>query len=131
MHKRYNPRQIAPPFSRYSHAVEGTASDRWLYISGQVGVTPDGAMVKGGPAQIRQAIENLLRVLAAASMGPEDLVKINAIVVHQEDVAAYREIREELLGRAEPASTLIVAALASPDWLFEIEAIAAKPSMRI
>ena len=44
-----------------------------------------------------------------------------------EDVALYRDIRDRMLGGAEAASTLVVVAgLANPDWLVEIEAIAAK-----
>ena len=131
MHRNYNPSQIAPPFSRYSHAVEASSAERWLHISGQVGVTPEGAMREGAAAQIRQALENLLAVLAAARMSVDDLVKITAILARHEDVGTYREIREEVFGRAAPASTLIVAGLANPEWLFEVEAVAARPDSRI
>ena len=40
MLKPYGPPPVAPPFSRYSHGVEAPDNARWLYISGQVGVTP-------------------------------------------------------------------------------------------
>src|SRR5438876_559996 len=44
MLKPINPPTIAPPFSRYSQAVEVPAGLRWLHISGQVGVRPDGTL---------------------------------------------------------------------------------------
>jgi enamine deaminase RidA (YjgF/YER057c/UK114 family) len=37
MLRSYNPDAVAPPFSRYSHAVETPAGARWLHVSGQVG----------------------------------------------------------------------------------------------
>ena len=69
------PATVAPPFSRYSHGVEAPASARWLHISGQVGVTLEGKVADGAEAQIEQAWRNVLSVLAAAGMGPRDLVK--------------------------------------------------------
>ena len=116
MLKQFNPKAVAPPFSRYSHGIEAPAAARWLYISGQVGVTPQGKVAEGAEAQIEQAWRNVLSVLEAAGMGPRDLVK----------VPTARTVRDRMLEGAEPASTLLfVAGLASPDWLVEIEAIAA------
>ncbi len=72
------------------------------------------------------AWRNVLGLLASAGMGPADLVKVNAYLRRAEDTGLYREVRERMLGGAEPASTLIViSALAHPDWLVEIEAVAA------
>jgi 2-iminobutanoate/2-iminopropanoate deaminase len=126
MLKRNNPKAVAPPFSRYSHGVEAPASARWLYISGQVGVTPEGKVAQGAEAQIEQAWRNVLSVLEAAGMGPRDLVKVTTFLIERADLPAARAIRERMLQGAEPASTLLfVAGLASPDWQVEIEAVAA------
>jgi 2-iminobutanoate/2-iminopropanoate deaminase len=126
MLKHQNPKTVAPPFSRYSHGVEAPASARWLYVSGQVGVTPEGKVLDGAEAQIEQAWRNVLSVLEAAGMGPRDLVKVTTFLLDRADLAAARAIRERLLQDAEPASTLlIVAGLASPEWRVEIEAVAA------
>ena len=46
MLKTYDPQTVAPPFSRYSHGVEAPTGARWLYISGQVGVTPEGKVAE-------------------------------------------------------------------------------------
>ena len=123
---RHNPTTVAPPFSAYSHAVEVGSGARWLHVSGQVGVQPDGSVPAEPGAQMEQAWRNVLAVLNAAGMGPEDMVKVTAYLTRPEDTGLYREVRETLLDGAQPASTLIiVAGLAHPDWLVEIEAVAA------
>ena len=127
MLKPINPPTVAPPFSRYSQAIEAPAGLRWLHISGQVGVRPDGTVEHGFPAQAERAWDNLLTILAAAGMGPADLVKVNVYLTRAGDVVDSRCIRDAKLAGAAPASTLaVVAALASPQWLFEVEAVAAK-----
>jgi 2-iminobutanoate/2-iminopropanoate deaminase len=126
MLKHHNPKAVAPPFSRYSHGVEAPDNARWLYVSGQVGVTPEGKIAEGAEAQIEQAWRNVLSVLAAAGMGARDLVKVTTYLVNRADLATARTTRDRMLQGAEPASTLIfVSGLASPEWLVEIEAIAA------
>jgi 2-iminobutanoate/2-iminopropanoate deaminase len=107
--------------------VEAPANVRWLYISGQVGATPDGTILKGFEAQAAQCWRNIIAILAAAGMGVEDLVKVNIFVTGAQHVAASRTIRDAALEGAQPASTfLVVAALAHPDLVVEIEAVAAK-----
>jgi 2-iminobutanoate/2-iminopropanoate deaminase len=125
--KPINPQIIAPPFSRYSQGIEAAAGLRWLHVSGQVGVRPDGTVEQGFTAQAERAWDNLLTVVAAAGMAPWDLVKVNVYLTRAGDVAESRRIRDAKLAGAPPASTLaVVAALASPQWLFEVDAVAAK-----
>jgi 2-iminobutanoate/2-iminopropanoate deaminase len=126
MVKAHNPEKVAPPFSRYSHGIEAPAPARWLHISGQVGVAPDGTMRQGAEAQIEQAWRNLLAILDSAGMGPRDLVKVTTFLTDRAHLQTSREVRERMLQGAEPASTLlIVSGLARAEWLVEIEAIAA------
>ena len=123
---KHNPSTIAAAFSSYSLAIEAPAQARWLHVSGQVGVAPDGALAEGPEAQMETAFRNLLAILDSAGMGPHDLVKVTVFLTRQEDVGAYREVRDRMLAGATPASTLLViSGLANPDWLVEIEAIAA------
>jgi 2-iminobutanoate/2-iminopropanoate deaminase len=126
MLKRHNPPTVAAPFSRYSHGVEAPDNARWLVVSGQVGVTAEGKVLTGAKAQIEQAWRNVLNVLQAAGMGPHDLVKVTIFLTDRAHLQMLRDIRDAMLQGAAPASTLLfVAGLASPDWLVEIEAIAA------
>ncbi len=123
---KHNPTTISPAFSAYSLGVEAPAQARWLHISGQVGVEPDGSFAEGPEAQMEAAWRNILAILGAAGMGPHDLVKVTAFLTRAEDTPLYREVRDRMLAGAEPASTLlIITALAHPDWLVEIEATAA------
>ena len=127
MTKIYNPGGIAAPLGKYSHAIETPPHARWLSISGQVGVNPDGDIAEGFEAQCRVAYSNLKAILAEAGMGFEDVVKTTIFLTDQANVHAYRAIRDEFLGDLRPASTLlIVAGLATPDYLVEVEMTAAK-----
>jgi enamine deaminase RidA (YjgF/YER057c/UK114 family) len=127
MPKYHIPSTIAPPLSRYSHAAEAPASARWLYVSGQLGVKPDGKLADGLEAQMEQAWRNIFAILKAADMDGSTLVKVTGFMTGgSADVALYRDVRDRMLGGAKPASTLlIVAGLARPEYLVEIEAIAA------
>jgi 2-iminobutanoate/2-iminopropanoate deaminase len=127
MHKAHNPSTVAKPQSAYHQAVEVAPNARWLYISGQLGIGPDGTLREGTAAQAEQAWANILSLLAAANMRPEDLVKVTTFIIDPKDVGAVRTAREKALGGVRPASTLLVIqALASPQYRIEIEATAAK-----
>lgn len=127
MHKAHNPPTVVKPQSAYHQAVEVAPNARWLYISGQLGIAPDGKLRQGTAAQAEQAWTNILNLLAAAGMGPEDLMKVTTFIIDPADVGAVRAAREKALGGMRPASTLLVIqALASPEYRIEIEATAAK-----
>ena len=121
-----NPPTVAKPASHYAQAIEH-GNGRRLVISGQVGVTPDGTIVDGYEAQARQTWANILAILNAANMTMTDLVSIRVYDVAPGNVAAYRAIRDEVLnGHLIAATYVIVAGLASPNFLIEIEAEAVK-----
>ena len=62
-----------------------------------------------------------------AGMSAEDLVKVTHYLRHSEDVPSYVVVRSRFLGKARPASMLlIVPELVRPDFLIEVEAYAAK-----
>ncbi|MDB6078535.1 MAG: hypothetical protein JWO82_2282 [Akkermansiaceae bacterium] len=123
----HNPTGIAPPFSCYSHGASASANARWLYVSGQVGATPDG-IVPGDPEkQIALAWDNLLAVLADAGMGVTDLVKVDGFITQSSLVPQYRKERERrFAGHAAATTLVVVAGLAEPNLLVEIQAVAAR-----
>jgi 2-iminobutanoate/2-iminopropanoate deaminase len=125
--KTYSPATVAAPSGPYSHAVEIPASARVLHLAGQVGVAPDGTVPADFEGQAAQCWKNIKAILAAAGMGVEDLVKCTHFITNADNVAAYGRVRSRELGEARPASTLLViSALARPNLLVEVEAIAAK-----
>jgi enamine deaminase RidA (YjgF/YER057c/UK114 family) len=127
--KRVNPPGLSTPRG-YTHTVT-VSGGRTVYISGQVAANSKGEVVGKGDlrAQTAQVFENLRIALAAAGAGPKDVVKANIYLVNfkAEDVQAVRDTRNAFFAGLEPpASTLVgVTALANPDWLVEIEVVAA------
>src|SRR5919201_2801742 len=126
MNIRNTPASVAAPFGPYSHAVEVPEGSRLLYISGEVGVLPDGTVPAGIEAQAEACWQNITAILADAGMKIPDLVKITTYLVRPEDVAAAGAARAKHFGDARPGSaTIIVKAPVAPQWLIEIEAVAA------
>lgn len=125
---RRNPFRVAPGFeSIYSHGVEVPPASRLLFISGQVGVTPRDEIPREFAQQFEQAIANLLLVLASAGMVNTDLVKLTFYVTRAEDLSELGEIRRRRLALGTAVTTLVVAGLARPELLVEVEGVAARP----
>jgi 2-iminobutanoate/2-iminopropanoate deaminase len=129
VHKPLSPSTIHPPFSRYSLGIEVSSRSRYVFCSGQVGIAADGSIPADCAGQARVCFENIAAVLAEAGMGLGDVVKLNAFVTGREHLAEYMAVRNELFPEPYPASTLmIVTGFARPEFVVEIEAIAAIPS---
>jgi enamine deaminase RidA (YjgF/YER057c/UK114 family) len=118
-----NPAGVHAPGSRYSHAALVEGPGRRLVMSGQIGVAPDGTVLPGGADQIRQALANLGAILAAHGMGPANIVKMGVFLTDRALIPVWRAEREGFLGTLAPTSTLLlVAGLADPRFVFEVEA---------
>ena len=125
LHKRHA--GASAPIARYAPALEVDEGRRWLYLSGQVGVLPDGTLAEGPQAQIHACFVNIESLLRSAGMGWQHLVRFNIYLTRREDIPLFRQVRDDFIGEAEPASTLvIVAGLVDPAYLVEIEAVAAR-----
>mgnify|MGYP006310633449 CR=1 FL=1 len=131
--RRITPDTIRPPFARYAHAVEVPAGARMLFVSGQLGVGSDDVAPEGAEAQTRLCLANIAAILEAAGMGLADIVRLNAYVSGREHLPGYMKARDAVLadalnGAEPPASTLmIVGGFARPEFVVEIEAVAARP----
>jgi 2-iminobutanoate/2-iminopropanoate deaminase len=128
MLKTNNPKSIAPPAAMYSHSVEIPPNARWLFTAGQVGTRPDGTVPESFEEQHDQIWQNTLAILADAGMGPEDIVRINVYSTDPGGLKYLKPHREKYLKPGHvPASTwVVISQLASPQWLVEMETIAAK-----
>lgn len=128
MLKTFNPPDMVQPASRYAQGVEVRPNARWLYVSGQIGVAPDGSVAQGLEAQFEQTFANIGTVLAAAGMGKTDIVKLTVFVTEPgaETLGVYRRTRDKWMeGHTAAATYLVVSGLARADFLVEIEAVAA------
>lgn len=127
MLKKHNPETVATPLSSYSHGVEVPANARWTCLSGQIAIATDGSVPNGIEAQTRLVFENITNILQSADMTLQDLVRLNIYIVNPDDMAGFRTVRDEFVGSVKCASTMVVVAgLAKPEFLLEIEAMAAK-----
>jgi 2-iminobutanoate/2-iminopropanoate deaminase len=128
--KRTNPPALSKP-TGYTHIVEVNGPGKTVYISGQVALDKDGNVVGAGnmKAQAEQVFKNLQSALEAAGAKFSDVVKMNTYITDMEQAPAVREVRARYFGDTTPASTLVqVVRLARPEFLLEIEVIAAVPA---
>lgn len=127
MNKKHVPDTIAPPLAAYSHGIEVPPNARVLHTAGQVGILPDGTTPEGVEAQTEATWANLMAILESAGMGIEDVVKVTTYVTNVEDFWPMAKVRARFFGDARPASTgIVVKALAKPEWLVEVDLVAAK-----
>jgi enamine deaminase RidA (YjgF/YER057c/UK114 family) len=116
-----------PSNPAFSQAVVVSDAARTVYVGGQNGVGPDGAIAVGIRAQTVQALRNLEIVLAAAGTTLARVVKWNVNVVAgaslADAVAGFADVWDR---RAEPPAitVAVVAALANPQFDVEIDAVA-------
>jgi enamine deaminase RidA (YjgF/YER057c/UK114 family) len=118
---------VAKQIGAYSDAVEVAPNMRWLYTAGTPGLAVDGTVPSGIAGQAEFAWQHIIAMLKSADMSVHDLVKITQYLLHASDIPAYAKVRSRYLGDARPASMLlIVPALVWPNFLLEIEVVAAK-----
>ena len=130
--KRTNPPTLSKP-TGYMHVVEVTGPGKTIYIAGQIALDKDGKVVGEGDmkAQAEQVFKNLEAALAAAGAKFSDVVKMNTYITDMDKAPAVREVRARYFGETMPASTLVqVPKLARPEFLLEIEVIAAVSAAR-
>lgn len=121
---------VAARVGTYSDAVEVPAGSTLLYVSGTPGIDAEsGELPDSFEEQAELAWRNVLTILAAAKMGPEDIVKLTQHLTRREDLAPYRAIRTRYLGNNRPASMLtFLNGLVWPNMLIELEVVASKQS---
>ncbi len=123
-----------PGWARPRGYANGVAAEgRQVYVAGQIGWDAEQRFVGDGfAAQVRQALANVVAVLACAGAMPEHIVRMTWYVTSRDEYnaslaeigAAYRE----LIGRSFPAmSVVVVAGLLEPRAKVEIEATAVIP----
>ena len=128
--RRINPSELGTP-PGYSQIVE-VSSGRMIFIAGQTALDRDGNVIGKNDfaAQAEQVFQNLTIALQACGCTPANLVKLTVFLTDMDNLGLYREARNRFFASvtppAAPAVTLVeVSKLYGPDFLIEIEAIAA------
>jgi enamine deaminase RidA (YjgF/YER057c/UK114 family) len=121
-----NPDSVHPPLGIYSHTAVVPAGARLLYLSGQVGVRPDGSVGDTITEQADQTFANVIALLRAHGLEAASIVKLTTFMVAGQNGDEVRRARLKHLGAHRPASTAVfVSQLVDPRWLVEVEAVAA------
>ena len=127
---RINPPELGTP-PGYSQIVEASCS-RLIFIAGQTALDSDGHVIGKNDfaAQAERVFHNLSVALRASGCTPANLVKLTVFLTDMNNLASYREARNRFFASvtppAAPAVTLVeVSKLYGPDFMIEIEAIAA------
>jgi enamine deaminase RidA (YjgF/YER057c/UK114 family) len=111
----------------YSQGVKVSGAQAVLFLAGQVAYDKDGGVSHRGDfkGQARECYKALKALVEAQGGTLASIVKVNTYVTDIRYRADLVPVREEFFGKKGPASTLVqVAALAHPDYLIEVEAIA-------
>jgi enamine deaminase RidA (YjgF/YER057c/UK114 family) len=124
-----SPATLAPT-PGYSQIVRVTGG-KTIYLAGQIALDASRNLVGRGDfrAQAVQVFENIKTALAAVGADFSHVVTLNLYVLDRANMPILREVRDQYINsEAPPASTLlIVAGLASEDFLLEVEVTASLP----
>lgn len=121
------PAGLPAPFANYSHSVIVPEGARLLFCSGQLGVMDGGVIPEGAEAQADLCFRQIGLMLADAGMDFSDVVRVNAFVTDRAHMAGYMAVRDRVMPKPPPASTLmIVSGFTRPEFVVEVEIIAAR-----
>ena len=121
----HNPKGIYPVAPDYAHALEVQNPNRFLYVSGTVGLDAAGVAAKDLTEQLALIWSNIEAILESAGMSVENIVRVTSYLRDAAYMEANKNARlEALKGRIVP-TTVIVAETLVEEWLVEIEIIAA------
>ena len=112
----------------YTQAVKVSGAQTLLFLSGQVAYDAAGGPTHPGDfvGQARAVFRALQAQVEAGGGTLKNVVKLTTFLTDIRRRAELVSVREEFFGKKMPPSTLVaVTALAHPDWLIEVEAIAA------
>jgi enamine deaminase RidA (YjgF/YER057c/UK114 family) len=124
--ERYCAKEVFDP-PTYSQGVKVSGAQAVLFISGQVAYDDKGNPAHRGDfaGQARAVFRALKAQVEAGGGTMASIAKLNTYLTDIRHRADLIPVREEFFGKKAPASTLVaVTALAHPDWLIEVEAIA-------
>ena len=122
------PAGMHKPFANYSHVVTATGAQKLVFAAGQVAADAAGTVLPPDDfaAQTKMVMENLQKALAAGGATFADVTKVTIYIINAHDVGKARAILTDHFGANPPASTLcVLRGLANPNFLLEVEAIAA------
>jgi 2-iminobutanoate/2-iminopropanoate deaminase len=127
---------LSPPVGLYSQAVPLPVGATPLFVAGQLSVDADGKAIAVGDfeGQVRTVLANLEAVVRGSGGAMDGVMKMTTFLVDPDHIVRFYEERERLFQKlypdgTYPANTLVVVdRLVRPEFLIEIEAVAAVAS---
>lgn len=107
------------------HALEVRGAERLLFVSGTMGLRPDFSAPETLEEQLDCLWDNLRAILASAGMTTKNVIRLTSYLRDAIYAEANAKARIRALGDRRIPTTAIVAQTLQPDWLVEIEIIAA------
>jgi enamine deaminase RidA (YjgF/YER057c/UK114 family) len=127
----FNPNGLNRPPGTYTHIAHAKAQEI-VFIAGQVSADSSGALVGKGnfDAQCAQVFANIHTALRSVNADWSNVVQFTSYLVRAEDAAPFRtwrgrEFPKMFPGGAPPNTLLIISRLADPDYLLEVQTVAA------
>lgn len=121
-----NPKDgIYPTTPDYVHAMEIVSPSRFLFASGTMGLDQNGKAPADLESQLALLWSNIKRILAEAHMTTDNIVRLTSFLRDAAFVEANQEARLKALGSRRIPTIAIVVETLTPEWLVEIEFVAA------
>lgn len=109
----------------YAHAAEVRGADRFLFVSGTMGLDEAGVAPPSLEEQLSLIWSNISRILAEADMTTANIVRVTSYLREASYAEANQAARLRALGSRRVPTTAIVVETLQPEWLAEVEVIAA------
>jgi enamine deaminase RidA (YjgF/YER057c/UK114 family) len=127
-----NPQGLASPIGLYSH-IARVASARMVFVAGQLSVDGQGHVVGAGDfeEQMRRVFENVRVALESEGLSFPSIAQMTTYLVGEETIPEFYRVREDLFatlypdGAFPPNTLLVVRRLVRPEFLIEVQCIAA------
>ena len=107
------------------HAMEVRGAERLLFVSGTMGLRPDFSTPPTLEEQLDCVWNNLRAILASAGMTVDNIVRLTSYLRNSSYAEANAQARTAALGERRIPTTAIVVQTLEPDWLVELEIVAA------
>lgn len=121
-----NPNEgVYPATADYVHALEVSGAKRQLFVSGTMGLQVSGKAPDTLDEQLDLVWANLRRILNEADMTSDNIVRVTSYLTDPDFAEKNQTARLKALGKRRVPTTAIVVQTLTPDWLIEIEIIAA------
>ena len=109
----------------YIHGLEVRAPGRFVFVSGTMGLRPDGTAGNSLTEQLELIWNNIRAILASAGMSAGNVVRVTSYLRNPDYALANQNARVMALeGRVVPTTTIVAQTL-EEDWLVEVEVVAA------